>query len=281
MTTIQAWTYSFENQEVFQLVIPENIANLDAVAITLPEGVYTTLRIYKYNKFFQLGAHFLRLEESMRLSEVDFKIEKYSFGIALNQLVNQYNFENIKLRLHIPFNNPKICNILLEKIIPYPMSVYRTGIKVKTNQLLRNNPRAKLTSFIQKAYEEKQSLKNLNLEESIITNDNFELLEGLTSNFYAVRQNMIFTADKNVLHGITRKLILEESEKNGVQVIFSPIQLEDLSKISEAFITSTNRGVMPVIQIDDIKIGNGLPGKITKNLAEYLKDRINKELEVI
>lgn len=281
MTSLQAWQYNFENQELIRVNLLDDVSSLDSLAITLPDGVYTTLRIYEYNKLFQFDAHFRRLEESLRLSEYKLGINKQPFRLILEKIVNQYEFKDIKLRLHLPFNNLKTCIILLEKIIPYPEFVHKVGVKVKTNQLLRSNPKAKLTSFIQLAFEEKRSLKDLGLEESIITNKNTELLEGLTSNFFAIRNNVILTADKNILHGVTRQLVLEEAEKNGINVILAPIHLEELLNISEAFITSTSRGVMPVVQIDNKKIGNGLPGVITSDIAKFLNNRINNELETI
>ncbi len=158
-------------------------------------------------------------------------------------------------------------------------SFYKSGVKAKTNTILRVNPRAKLTSFIQKASNEKKLIRNSGLEESIITNNSRELLEGLTSNFFAVKNNAVWTAKTGILNGITRKLVLEEAEKEGIEIIYKPVKLDDLEELDEAFITSTSRGVMPVVKIDDITIGNGKPGDLTIKLANLFKNRINSELE--
>ena len=215
----------------------------------------------------------------MEISNFEIDINSHIIHSALGKIIENSKYKELRIRLHIPFSDLKTCIILVEELIPYLDSFYKSGIKVKTNTILRTNPRAKLTSFIQKASNEKKLIRNSGLEESIITNNNQELLEGLTSNFYAVKNNTVWTAKTGILNGITRKLVLEEADKEGIKIIYNPVKLDDLDKLDEAFITSTSRGVMPVVKIDEITIGNGKPGNLTKKLAKLFNERISNELE--
>ena len=122
------------------------------------------------------------------------------------------------------------------------------------------------------------------------------ILEGLTSNFFAVKGNEIWTNEESVLSGITRSLVLDEAVRNELPVNFRSITITEIPILEEAFITSSSRGILPVKQIDEVLIGYGKlvsldkpvcpgqsvcpgqPGPITKRLMDCLEDRIRNEL---
>lgn len=81
--------------------------------------------------------------------------------------------------------------------------------------------------------------------------------------FYRTQKDEVFTPSRNILKGITRKKILGLSEFN---VKESNISIEDLKSAKEAFITSTTKNVLPVLEIDRITIADGNPGKITTEI---------------
>jgi branched-chain amino acid aminotransferase len=56
------------------------------------------------------------------------------------------------------------------------------------------------------------------------------------------------------------------------------IQTEDLFRASEVFITGTNKGLVPVVQIDDQIIGTGRPGENTRKLMAALRERTARHL---
>jgi len=158
---------------------------------------------------------------------------------------------------------------------------YQIGVKVSTNHLNRENPRAKLTSFIKKSEKIKRACDENNLDESIMINKKGELLEGLSSNFFAVKNGVMFTAEDEVLKGSIREIIIEEVRKNKIPLRLKPILINELDMLDEAFITSTSRGILPVIQINDSVVGAGKPGIITQLLAQKLKERLFREAETI
>ena len=71
-------------------------------------------------------------------------------------------------------------------------------------------------------------------------NSKHELLEGLSSNFFAVISDVLYTAEDEVLNGATREIILLEAENEKIQIKFDPINYSNLKKIDEAFISSYN-----------------------------------------
>ena len=94
------------------------------------------------------------------------------------------------------------------------------------------------------------------------------ITEGTSNNAYIVSKNTIITRNlsNDILHGITRKTVLEVAYKLKLNIEERPFSDK------EAFITSASTLVAPVIQIDKKTVGDGLVGPITKILKEtYLK----------
>jgi branched-subunit amino acid aminotransferase/4-amino-4-deoxychorismate lyase len=107
------------------------------------------------------------------------------------------------------------------------------------------------------------------------------ILEGLSSNFFGVRGNSLWTADEGVLNGITRKVVMDEARKAGIPVHFTPLELDELKSLDEAFITSSSRAVLPVVQIDEWVIGSGAPGPITKTLLDRYNQWVEREAQSV
>ena len=86
--------------------------------------------------------------------------------------------------------------------------------------------------------------------EGILRSEEGRLLEGMSSNFYAVLNGALYTADEGVLAGITRRAVLE------IAAELLPLRPEaphqrDMPRFTEAFLTSSGRGVVPITRIDE------------------------------
>jgi len=66
-----------------------------------------------------------------------------------------------------------------------------------------------------------------------------------------------------------------------VEVRFRALKLDQLSGVKEAFITSSSRGIVPVIQIDDVRVGQGRPGKMTWMLMSAYEKYVLNHAEKI
>ncbi|PKO18419.1 MAG: hypothetical protein CVU39_02990 [Chloroflexi bacterium HGW-Chloroflexi-10] len=281
MKNIALYKYCFLTKKCTQLPLPENINNIDDLVISLSSGVYTTIRIYKQSKVLYFQAHLGRLKDSLALSGISIGYGLNDIRKPIRDIVTKFCEQDLRIRIHIPLEYPDVCYLIQEFLSPYPESIYATGVKVKTNQLSRENPKAKLTEFISASIKEKECMKRLGLEESLIIGPNQEILEGLTSNFFGIKGDDVYTAMEMVLDGITRSIVLRIIQESGFHTVLKPVNFNDINFLDECFITSTSRGVLPVIQIDDIHIGNGLPGKKTMQIRKEFLALINSELEFI
>lgn len=277
----KCWSYNFDKERLEEFPILRNGKTVEQFIVTLPEGVYSTLRTVQKNKIFQFSFHLNRLVESYSLSGKSVHFEINKIRKPMHIIINEYPAEEIRIRIHIPLTEPNKCYIILEELSTPGELALKNGVCVNTNNLIRISPKVKLTSFIQKSEKIKKYCKENNLEESIILSPGKNLLEGLSSNFFAVMNNQIFTADIEVLSGATREIILDEARKAKVEINFSPIGYDQIEKIEEAFISSTSRGLLPVIKIDGKQVGDGRPGKVTNYLISRLNERMLKEAENI
>lgn len=96
------------------------------------------------------------------------------------------------------------------------------------------------------------------------------LTEGTTFNLFYVRRGIIATSpfSSGILDGITRKQVVALARAAGLEVREVLYPKERLYEADEVFMTSTIKEVAPVVQVDDRKIANGKPGKVTRKLKE-------------
>lgn len=99
----------------------------------------------------------------------------------------------------------------------------------------------------------------------VLYHDGAYISECSRCSFFIVKDGQITTSKRNVLAGITRRRLLAQHSKSGL-ITINDIEIEALTHADEAFISSTTKGVMPIVQIGEHQIGNGLVGSITDKL---------------
>lgn len=100
------------------------------------------------------------------------------------------------------------------------------------------------------------------------------LTEGAGYNVFFVQDGRLFTPEKNLLHGITRRSAIELAAEVGIPTVIGDFTADDLRSAEEAFITSTAGGIMPVVRVDGVTYGGGRPGPVSSALrAAYWRRR--------
>ncbi len=123
-----------------------------------------------------------------------------------------------------------------------------------------------------------QQAKEKGAKEALFIRDGV-IMEGTHSNFMAVIDDCLVTAPASnyILHGITRKLVLELCAANDIPHRETPIFVADLSKINEAFITGTTTEITPVTAIDGTPVGSDVPGPVTRELQKVFAALVEEE----
>jgi branched-chain amino acid aminotransferase len=169
--------------------------------------------------------------------------------------------------------------VAIEPFSPLPARLYEEGAACITLGLHRDNPHAKDTRFIAAA---KAAYGRLpaGVEEGLIVGDDEAVLEGLSSNFFAVVGGTLRTEEERALIGVTRSLVLEVAE-GLVPVDRHAVRRDDLPRVAEAFITSVSREVLPVVRIDGRPVGDGRVGPRSRAIMDGFAALVRREATVL
>lgn len=243
-------------------------------------GVFDYMRTY-HRKPFLLEDHIRRFLNSCRLLGLQHDESDNSLTDKINQLATLSPLDDSAFRLimtagmgnHSLESGKGNLIILTEPISPYPKEYYENGIKAKMLDFTRYLPQAKSLTYTQ-AVIELGKIKKDGFNEIIYHTGNM-ITEGTTCNLFLVQNNKLVTNEEQVLLGTRRKFIL--SWANSILPIeIKNLTQDDLKTASEAFITSTTREILPIVQLDNQLIGNGKVGEWTKKLHHVYLQKIEK-----
>lgn len=229
-------------------------------------------------KPFRLKAHLDRFYNSAKL--IDLKIpwkEKKLKKLVFETLAkNKFKESSIWLiatggigpTSMIPAKTPTLA-ILVDPYKPYPKKCYKKGAKIVTFKGHRLVPHAKSMIYTLAIQALSQAYKKGAVEALYVVDG--KVTECMTSNFFIFKNGQLLTAkDKDVLLGVTRQVVLEIS-KGYFPVKKANLSLSAVLKADEAFLTASNKEIMPVVKIDNHRIGNGKVGENTKELMKLFK----------
>jgi branched-chain amino acid aminotransferase len=252
-------------------------STLDELSLELPAGAYTTMRTYGGLRVVGLSAHLERLRDSLGLMGARREVDAAKVRQAVATVIAAEAQPDLRLRITVPLAGSQVL-IACEPWQTHPPELYEQGVRCATVELDREQPRAKATAFIAPSREVKQHA-DPDVHELIRRDGAGRLLEGITSNFFAVLDGTLRTAEEGVLAGVTREVVLTLAG-DLVPIVREPIVVTDLPTISEAFITSSTREVVPVIAIDGVTIADGRPGSVARELLARYRAHFGETSEV-
>ncbi len=252
------------------------------------DGIYETLMVYN-GKIFKIDEHIKRFFQSARMTGFKMPMTKSQIAAALYKTLMANNLKEAYIRIQITRGygdiglDPALCPKPTVVIIPkefhgHPKEYYQKGVHVAVVNIRRNhpmalNPRIKATNFLNNILAKMESLKKNAYEAIMLTIDGY-VAEGTICNIFFVKNKTLITPPTNIgiLEGVTRTLIIKLAKEKGIKVIEKAFKKEMLYKADECFLSSTTMEIMPVTKIDNKKIGNGIPGEMTKKLLSNFRD---------
>lgn len=256
--------------------------SLDEVSQTIPQGVYTTFRTYQKTKALDLDSHFDRLETSAAILGKEITIERNQIRQTIRDYIDRSPESEMRIRISVNLAsiNPEIY-IFGEPLVLLVPDIYKRGTNVCLLQnIKREKPLAKSTSFILNASDQRKHLPE-GVNEGLMVGSNGEILEGLSSNFFAIIDQKLWTASIGILEGITRNIALRCAVLLDIKSVMQGVNVRDLNSCEEAFITSASRGILPVVKIDEVIIGKGQPGPKTRSISQKFDEIIQEEIQEI
>jgi len=241
-------------------------------------GVFDFLRTYNKKPFF-LEAHLDRFFSSLSILGMKPLKTKKAIGKIIEEGIKKNNFEETNIKIIQTGGEsddgitPKGKYNFIVMFTPatlYPRQYFEKGIALITHPFSRLFPEAKSLNYLAGVLAIKKAKKQKAVEALYV--DKKKIYECVTSNFFAVVGEKLITPKQNILIGITRQVVINLAKKLGFKVEERDLFLKEIPKFSEAFITASNKEIMPVVRIDNQRISNGKVGKITKILMKEFKD---------
>ncbi|ANH79603.1 amino acid aminotransferase [Niabella ginsenosidivorans] len=143
---------------------------------------------------------------------------------------------------------------------------FEQGMKIVTHEYMRDFPEVKSINYLMGIWLQQQ-LKEKEADDVVYFRNNIISEFPRANIFIVTRDGKLATPAQHILHGITRKKVLQLAHEM-LPVEKRDISVNELKNAAEVFMTSTTKRLLPVIAIDGNPVGNGKPGKVTRQLYE-------------
>ncbi len=251
------------------------------------DGVFEGIRSYG-GKVFRLKEHLDRLWDSAKAIWLEIPISKAEMAKVIEDTLKVNGIQDGYIRAVVTRGcgtlglDPNECSdpqviIIADRISLYPDELYQKGLEIVTVSTMRNHPaalssRIKSLNYLNNILAKIEGLQ-AGCIEALMLNHKGEVAECTGDNIFAVRAGLIRTppCEAGILEGITRDVVIGLARDAGFEVLEVPLTKHDIYIADEVFLTGTAAEVVPVVKIDSRSIGNGTPGKITRNLIARFK----------
>lgn len=251
-------------------------------------SVYETLRTYG-GRTFLLRRHLARLRSSAGSLGIEVGLSDPEFEKRVEETMAAAANPESYIRLIVSAGPGALeyrqgaapratAVVIVQPLPPVPESLYEQGVRIAVVEVVRNHPRSvspriKSSSLLNNMLAMRQALAR-GAVEAVMLNYKGEVAEGSQTNIFIVKDRLVMTPslDTGILEGITRELTLQIASELGYETAETTFFPGEFHSADEVFITSTTKEILPVVQIDDTRVGDGLPGPVTRKLlAAYRK----------
>lgn len=255
------------------------------------DGVFEGIRAYN-RRVFRLERHMERMYQSAKAIDLQIPHAQAEFIEIVLETCRRNNIVDGYIRPIVTrgpgdlgldprkcTHGPSVIVIANPGIALYPKEKYDQGLRLVTSSYRRVPPQSLSPSI--------KSLNYLNqimarieanqygADEALMLDTIGHVSEASADNFFIVRNHGIVTPPTQTnLPGVTREAVLELAERLGIPGDEKPFTLYDVWAANEAFITGTAAEIGPVVEVDGRKVGEGRPGKVTKQLMAGFRELV-------
>lgn len=258
-------------------ILPLEETSVSATCLGLQRGyaVFDFVRT-RNGKLFHIEDHLDRLRHSAAELHLRLPLNDGQIRDIAQQLIDGNDLKSPAIRLILtggcantkpPLEQPDFI-MIAEELPSYTDQVYSEGAKLISVEFQRELPRVKSINYLNAIRLE--PLKQKHGAFDILYYQNNRITECPRNNFFLVRNDRLITPKDDVLHGVTRKLVMLLA-RDLLTIEERTVTLDELESADEAFVTSTSKGIIPIVQIDELKIGDGAVGVHTHMLMELFK----------
>jgi branched-chain amino acid aminotransferase len=116
--------------------------------------------------------------------------------------------------------------------------------------------------------------------EGLYVDSGESIREGTTSSLFVVKDGVVSTVPLGgILPGVTRRIVIDLAVAAQIRVIEQRITAADLRQSDEAFLTSSVAEIVPIVRVDESRIGSGRPGPVTRRLQRLYQAAVKRHRE--
>jgi D-alanine transaminase len=251
------------------------------------DGVYEVIPVYA-GQPFRLAEHLRRLQRSLEGIRMVSPLSDSEWAAVFNRLIDGEEDQSIYLQITrgvgprrdhaFPKGVDPTVFVMCTPIAAIPAS----GVRAITVDDIRWRwCHIKAITLLANVLQRQQAVDE-GCAEAILVRDGFAL-EGAASNLFVVLGGVLLTPpeSQDILPGITRDLLVELAAAHSIPLHERPVTVAELATAEEVWVTSSTREVLPIIELDGRKVGNGQPGPVWERmngLYQQRKDQLRQGL---
>lgn len=246
------------------------------------DGLHETLRAYG-GQPFALARHLVRLTTSAAFLEIP--VPEVDWAAAISKVLRRSRLSTSEAWVRITLTrgsgarglalperpSPTVL-IAAGKVDPAIASLQRRGVRLvpvpfgRAPFLAAHKTVNYLPGILAKA-----AATRAGAYDALFTDDRGHVLETTTANLFARRGAQLWTPKQGVLPGVTRALVIELAKARGIRIRERALSLRELTRADEAFLTSSLVEILPVVGVAEVRIGDGRPGPMTRELRQAFR----------
>ena len=280
-------------------LVPESEAKVSVFdrGFLYGDGVFESMRAVNGTVFRQ-ALHLERLSRSARSVGIDAIPPTQEVGAACRELLDANRLLGARLRItltrgpgrpgeYLGTTGPATVVISAAPFAGCDPMLHREGVKVVIPQhrqipAASLDPAVKSTSRLASVLARRQASERGGFEAVLLDSDG-HLTEGTVSNLFLVQNGRLLTSrtPSGGLPGITREVVFELARESGIAISEERLPVDLLETAQEAFLTNTSWEILPIIQVDERRIGAGVPGPLTLDLLVRYRELVARECGVV
>ncbi|MDP6927453.1 MAG: D-amino-acid transaminase [Rhodospirillales bacterium] len=249
------------------------------------DGVYEVIAVAN-GTIVDEEAHLDRFDRSLSELRLDWPVYRRALGFIMREIIRRNTVRHGSIYLQAtrgsaPRNHPfpdfslpsLIVTAKSAKMLSYEAALEKNSV-ISQPDIRWRRCDIKSVSLLPNVLL-KQAAVEADAAESWLIDDRGIVTEGTASNAWIVTdQDELITRhlDSSILAGITRQAILKLISQEGISFLEREFTLEEAKQAKEAFFTSTTALVKPAVKIDEVIIGDGQPGPLTRKILTYYMD---------
>ena len=267
------------------LSIDQAVVSIEDRGFQFADGVYEVVATYG-GRPYAMEEHLRRLHRSLREIRIDFDVS--GLPALVEEGIRRSGFDETLIYIQVtrgvaPRNHefperPPVPTVVmtvkqLERPEPH---LYESGVKVITTTDLRWK-RCDIKSIaLLPNILAKQQANEAGAYESLLVDDLGQVTEGSSTSAFMVSGATVSTspAGPHILPSITRGILLEIIRDLGIPLHERFCRIEEYLSADEVFLAGTSTEAMPVVQVDDTRVGSGRPGPLTSRIREAFLSRV-------